>query len=119
MAVVAWLVLQLTLTSVPGDMLPSVETAFRIDWVAHFCLYFGLAVLVVRVFRSAGWPMRLLLVAWAAIMALGVLDELHQLLIPTRDAEVGDWVMDAMGSGCGLLIGTFLARTRWAARLIR
>ena len=119
MAVVAWLVFQLTLTSLPGGMLPSIDTTFRIDWVAHFCLYFGLAFLVVRVFRASGWRLRLLLLAWAAISALGALDELHQLFIPGRDCEFGDWAMDTLGSGCGLLVGTFVTRLRWAAFLMR
>ena len=119
MAVVAWLVFQLTLTSLPGDLLPSINGPFRIDWVAHFSMYFGLAFLVVRVFRVAGWKLRLLLVAWAAISLLGALDELHQLLIPSRDCELGDWVMDTLGSGCGLLVGTFVTRLRWAAFLMR
>lgn len=118
-AVVAWLAFQLTLTSLPGDVFPDVEVGFRIDRLAHFCMYFGLAVLMVRVFRSARWPMRLLLLAWIAISALGALDELHQRFISSRDAEVGDWMMDTLGSGCGLLVGTLLTRMRWAARLMQ
>ncbi len=118
-AVIAWLAFQLTLTSLPGGLLPSFGGTFRIDWLAHWCMYFGLAFLVVRVFRLAGWKLRLLLVAWVAISALGALDELHQLFIPGRDCEFGDWVMDTLGSGCGLLVGTFVTRMRWAAFLMR
>ncbi|HEY2806549.1 MAG TPA: VanZ family protein [Gemmatimonadales bacterium] len=118
-AVGVWLVFQLTLTTLPGNSFPEMHTFFRLDWTAHFCMYFGLAVLLTRVARASGWPARALFVVWGAILLLGALDELHQLFIPSRDCEFGDWVMDASGGGCGLLVGTFLARTRWAAFLMR
>ena len=62
---------------------------------------------------------RWLALVWVSLAILGALDEWHQLWIPSRDAELGDWVMDAAGSACGLIVGTLLARLRWAARLLR
>ena len=47
-AVAGWLAFQLLLTSLPGDMLPTVHTTLRIDWVAHLCLYGMLGLLLVR-----------------------------------------------------------------------
>ena len=119
-AVLVWLALQLTLTSLPGDMLPaSPSFPVRIDRVAHFCLYFGLAVLVTRAWLAEGRAAESLVFVWLALGLLGVADELHQLFVPGREAELGDWIMDLVGGGCGFMAGTFILRTRWAARLLR
>ena len=40
----------------------------------------------------------------AVILLYGVLDELHQTLIPGRSAEFLDWAADAIGAICGVLI---------------
>jgi VanZ family protein len=52
--------------------------------------------------------MGVLLSVWAA------LDELHQLFIPGRSAEVGDWASDTLGASLGLLVGTRLMSSRLA-----
>ncbi len=115
-AVVAWLVFQVTLTSLPGSALPH-WPGWRIDWVAHFCLYLGLGALVARAACADGWPTARLVPAWAAIALFGVLDELHEIPIPGRGAELGDWLMDLAGAAVGLAAMTFLLRTRWARLL--
>jgi VanZ family protein len=112
-AVVLWLVFQLTLTSLPGQSLPP-WPGWRIDWVAHFCLYFGLGALVARALLLGGRPARVLPLAWLAIVVFGVLDELHEKLIPGRGAELGDLVMDGAGAAFGLAVATLLARSRWS-----
>lgn len=110
--VVVWLAFQLTLTSLPGSALPSFP-AWRLDWVAHFCIYFGLGFLVARAGVMSGWPPRVLLFAWGAVAAFAALDELHQLLIPGRGTEAMDWLMDFAGSAAGLAMGTQLMRSKW------
>jgi len=114
LAVGIWAAFQLTLTSIPGTDLPSLP----VDWfdkVAHAGLYFGLGFLVARVGRLDGWRTRTWLVAWAAIVASGALDELHQLLVPARDAEWLDWVCDSIGSAGGLVAGWTFWRRRVTA----
>jgi len=112
LVVTGWLVFQLTLTSLPGGTLPPMP-GWRVDWLAHFCLYFGLGALAGRALLIAGRPRRWLVRAWAAIAIIGMLDELHQKLIPGRGADAVDLIMDLAGSACGLAAYTLLARTRW------
>jgi VanZ family protein len=117
--VVLWLAFQLSLTSLPGSMLPAVSWTFRIDWLAHFCMYFGLGFLLARVWQLAGRRAVLLVGVWVAIGALGAFDEWHETFIPGRGAELMDWLMDMSGSAAGLVAGTLLMRQQWAARLLR
>lgn len=120
-AVGVWLVFQLTLTSLPGRTLPPLPGRLRLDWLAHFCLYFGLGVLIARAGVLGGWDARRLALVWVAIAIFGVLDEWHEAaLIPDRSAELMDWIMDSAGSWCGLAVAySLLKRTRWAAKLLR
>jgi len=119
MAVAVWLAFQLTLTSLPGDVLPDLGP-FRIDWVAHFCMYFGLGFLIARAGLRDGWSPGRLAAVWMAIAVFGVLDEMHERwFIPGREAELMDWMMDAAGSWSGLVTGYLLMRARWAARLVQ
>ncbi len=110
-AVGIWLVIQLTLTSLPGGMFPE-RVTHPWDWVAHLSMYGGLGFLVARAAMLRGWRLRRLL--WAALIfsALAALDELHQLFIPGRDAEIGDWFFDTIGGALGLLVGLALMRSR-------
>ncbi len=115
-AVAVWLVIQLTLTSLPGRAIP-VALPHPEDWVAHAGMYAGLGFLIARAASLGGWPSRRLVWMGALLSLLGVLDELHQLFIPGRDAEVGDWVADTTGAAAGLLMGARLMTSRLAAWL--
>ena len=106
--VVVWVAFVELLTSLPGSALPVLDLPFRYDWLAHFCLYGMLGVLLARAARLSGWPWHRLVLVWLAISAFGVLDELHQLFIPGRSAEVSDWMMDTTGSATGI-VGFMLA----------
>lgn len=110
-AVGLWLVLQLTLTSLPGKDIP-IDLPHPIDWVGHFGMYLGLGSLIARAASVKGWPGRRLLWVAAALSLLGALDELHQLFIPGRDCELGDWIVDTLGGGFGLLIGSRIMASR-------
>ena len=46
--------------------------------------------------RDASW--RALLAAWAIASAYGATDELHQLFVPGRQADVFDFASDALGA---------------------
>ncbi len=112
-AVAIWLVIQLTLTSLPGNDLPS-GINHPWDWGAHFSMYAGLGFLVARGAMLRAWHPRRLAWAVLAFSVMGALDELHQLFIPGRDAEVFDWVFDTLGGAAGTIVGFFVMRTRFA-----
>ena len=110
-AVGLWLVLQLTLTSLPGNDIP-VSTPHPIDWIGHFGMYFGLGFLMARAGVLRGWSVRRMAVVAALLSVFGALDELHQLFIPGRDCELGDWIVDSLGGAGGVLVGWRIMATR-------
>jgi len=112
-AVAVWIAIQLTLTSLPGAAIP-VSLNHPLDWIGHFGLYAGLGGLIARVASLRGWPRRNLLIAAAFITLGAALDELHQLFIPGRDAEVLDWLGDTLGAIAGLTVGYQLMKSRLA-----
>lgn len=113
-AVAVWLAAMATVTSVPGSMVPDLPSVLPvpIDRPVHFGTYAMLGVLVARALRDRGAGR--LVAAWAVIALVGGLDEWHQRLLPGRDAELVDWLMDITGAACGLALGTLLLRTRMA-----
>ena len=115
LAVAAWAAFQLLLTSLPGAALPSVPG--RWDWVAHFGIYFGLGSLVARAAARSQWKAQRMWLLWLALVAMAVLDEEHQRLVPGRAAELGDWIMDSTGAAAGLALTTLATRTRLATWL--
>ncbi len=67
----------------------------------HLLAYLGLGVVVVRAV-AGGLPARIdartAAVAIAITAGYGVTDELHQMIVPGRSAQVGDLVADAIGA---------------------
>lgn len=103
-AVALWLALQVTLTSLPGKAIP-VALPHPLDWAGHFCLYGGLGALIARAALLHRWPLRRLVWAGVLLSTWAALDELHQLFIPGRSAEVSDWLSDTLGASLGLYVG--------------
>ncbi len=69
------------------------------DKVAHGCGFFVLGLAV-----ALGWADRAPMWLLFALLALyGATDEVHQSFVPGRDASIGDWLADLLGSGLGLL----------------
>jgi len=112
-AVILWLVLQVTLTSLPGKDIP-VSLPHPLDWVGHFVIYAGLGFLLARVAVLRQWPRRWVVWTAVALSAWAGLDELHQLFIPGRDAEIGDWIADTLGASTGIVLGLQLMASRFA-----
>ncbi len=108
---VAWLVLLETGTSLPGSMLP--HESYQLDKVVHFGLYMVLFLLLARALRRTGWPARRLWLVVVIVSAFAALDELHQLFIPGRDADVLDWSADTVGALTGLWFRARLLKTQW------
>jgi len=117
LAVALWLALQVTLTSLPGKAI-QIDLPHPLDWAGHFSLYGGLGLLMARAAFFRGWRLKHLVWLGVALSAWAALDEVHQLFIPGRDAEVGDWAADTLGASLGLWVGTRLMTSR-VARWLR
>jgi VanZ family protein len=116
--VFVWLAFVEVLTSLPGSALPSLsDFPPWADKVVHFGMYGMLGVLLARVGVLENWSRRRLVLTAVMVSLFGVLDELHQLFIPGRDAEVGDWLADTLGSASGFAVLLWVAGTRWGAWL--
>jgi VanZ family protein len=115
-AVAVWVAIQLTLTTLPAKDIP-VDLPHPVDWLGHLLMYGGLGFLIARAARLRGWSARSLVWIGVALSLLAALDELHQLFIPGRDAEVSDWLADTVGATAGLAVGSRLMASRFAAWL--
>ena len=94
LTVAVWVLVQLTITSVPGSAVP-VTVHHPWDWFVHAGMYGMLGLL---------------------IAAAAALDEVHQLYIPGRNGSAADWVFDTAGVAAGLLIGRWMmssAAAKW------
>jgi VanZ family protein len=87
------------------------------DTVAHLGLYAVLGALLWRATRRTGqhllsrrpgqWA---LAIGWS----YGVVDELHQMFVPTRTADVRDVAIDGLGTAAGIVLA--LALSAWRRR---
>jgi VanZ family protein len=104
---IGWTGLTFLLTSLPE--LPSPPDISHADKVAHFFFYgvIGLTCALWR--RECGRPVKAAVVtAWVTVLILGAFDEVHQLWIPGRNADVLDWAADAAGGGIGAFLSVVL-----------
>lgn len=107
-----WALVILIVSSLPG-----VEVEYlSFDWgdkLAHAAEYAVLGVLLGRLFSVSGSFARL---GHFGPLALGVcfagLDEVHQLFIPNRFCEWGDFLFDVVGLGLGLVVYTTFGKVR-------
>jgi VanZ family protein len=104
--VVGWAAVILVLTSWPsppdlGSRVPG------LDKLVHFSMYAVLGYLVAKALRHPV-SLRTRINTLTAMALFGFVDELHQLLVPGRDANVADWAADLTGATTGLLIGLHL-----------
>jgi len=85
----------------PGAPLP----AASLDKAKHLTAFAGLAVLLcmaAATFSQPTWQMYLLVLV--SIAAYGVVDELTQMLVPTRSADPLDWLADVSGAVVGIMV---------------
>ena len=98
--------------------LPVVKSIGRSDKLLHWASYTGLSFLlttVVSLRHSLTW--RTCLIVALGLAAYAALDELLQIPIPGRHADVWDWGADVGGVFCGLV--TALAIRPIVASLVR
>ena len=76
------------------------------DWILHGVEYFGFAVLVLRAV-SGGLPAALnrprVLSTMAIVTAYAISDEVHQMFVPYRTADIRDVRSDVIGASLALL----------------
>ena len=103
---IGWAAVILVATSVPSSILPTVSYPMA-DKVVHFALYGVLGALVARSLDGVR-SVKTFLAALAVLVVFGLLDELHQVLMPGRSSDVLDWLADCAGALTGLITGRFL-----------
>jgi hypothetical protein len=69
---------------------------FRVDHVAHFCIYATLSFIGFLAFGN-GKKVKHLLLLFIGLLFFALLEEGHQKWIPLRDASWGDYFFDVLG----------------------
>jgi VanZ family protein len=99
-------------TSLPSDELSTIVELG--DKIKHFLAYFILAILLgLNLHFQDKWKnvsINYLLYTFIICTFYGVLDELHQILVPNRSAEFYDWVADLFGSTMGIILVYFFIK---------
>jgi VanZ family protein len=99
-----WILL-FTLTSLPSQSVPAVGVN---DKVEHMLAYFGLSFLMYLALlfqkKSRLLKSNALLFTLLFVFAYGILDEVHQLLIPGRSCELLDFMADMLGGIVGIIV---------------
>jgi len=100
-----WLSLIWIVSSLPSDNLPSyMNKIVGIDKLAHFTQYLILGLLVNRWLKRMNMSGKKSLYMYGFILALALIDELHQIFIPGRSFSVYDMIANGSGLVCGYLI---------------
>jgi VanZ family protein len=106
------MVIIFTLSSIGQEDMPGIVEKFS-DKFLHFIVFGLLGVLLVRSFRTSrlSW-LRMYAPGWGVFLSslYGVLDELHQLMVPGRHSSMMDWLADT--GGAALLIILYVLFTR-------
>lgn len=99
------------LTSLPSESLPSVEISDKLNhFLAFFVLGFFLNLTLKYQTKFPNLKKNILLITIIIASGYGLLDELHQLFVPGRSAELLDWVADFIGAISGSLLAEVIYR---------
>ncbi len=86
------------LSSLPPGKVPSFP-----DFIPHFIEYFILAILVFLTLKEHSFTKAFQgSFFWGLFYAFT--DEFHQIYVPGRQATLKDWLVDALGVTCGVLL---------------
>jgi VanZ family protein len=90
--------------SAQSNPLPAITTHVW-DKLLHTIEYAGLSLLLCRALLGEGAKRPAALVfAILLASAYGATDEYHQTLVPLRDADVRDWIVDTIGAAAGAVM---------------
>lgn len=99
-----WIIL-FTLTTLPTESVPSVGVSDKIE---HLLAYFVLSILLylTLLFQKKSVLLKnyAMLFTLLIVFTYGVLDEVHQLMIPGRSCELLDFLADVLGGIIGIII---------------
>lgn len=99
-AAVMWALVIFGASSIPSSGLPSNLGA--LSYVAHFCEYFILGVLITLAVDTPRRPLwKTALIALVIASAYGATDEFHQMFVEGRTTDVLDWLTDTVGALLG------------------
>jgi len=105
-----WILL-FTLTTLPSKSVPVIGVN---DKVEHLLAYFGLSFLLYLTLlfqkKSVLLKRNALLFTLIIVFAYGIIDEVHQLMIPGRSCEFIDFTADMLGGILGLITMRILIR---------
>ncbi|GMU96384.1 VanZ family protein [Ignavibacterium album] len=108
--IIHWLTI-LILTSLPSDQVPSVEIGDKVNhFLAFFVLGFFLNLTLKYQHRYPNLKKNILITTIIIAAGYGIMDELHQLFVPGRSAELLDWIADFLGAVTGSLLAEFIYR---------
>ncbi len=95
---IVWASLILAVSSAPDFSTPGLGFAMT-DKIAHFVEYFILGFLTAKAVSTFDLkPLKIFWISSALASGYGILDEIHQFLIPGRTTEGLDMVADILGS---------------------
>ena len=99
-----WIIL-FTLTTLPAQSVPSVGVSDKIE---HLLAYFVLSILLylTLLFQKKSIMLKnyAMLFTLLIVFTYGVLDEVHQLMIPGRSCELLDFLADVFGGIIGIIV---------------
>jgi VanZ family protein len=100
-----------------GTHIPRMGVPGGNDKLAHFLAFSGLAFLLAWCLAALR-PTRVAILSVLAIVILyAAMDESTQLLVPTRNGDIADWLADVAGGVAGLVayaVALMLVRAVWA-----
>ena len=93
---VIWIIVILTLTSIPKLHVPLADKIFNFDKLAHLAVYAILAFLFTKMNRHKGRKQNATSLIYM-MLTIPLLDELHQIPIPGRTFSYYDILADVLG----------------------
>jgi len=109
LCLIYWIII-FTATHIPLKPLPGGQSKW-FDKVEHCSAYAGLTVLLCAV--GATWvfgPARLYGSVFGTVALYGAFDELTQVFVPGRSADLRDWAADLVGAGAGIVVFAIVQR---------
>jgi VanZ family protein len=115
--VVYWLLL-LAATSLPAQDVPSLGISDKINHFVAYLILAGLLHLALIYQRKSEFLFNYAFAASVIIAsAYGALDEIHQIYVPGRFAELLDWIADFLGAITGaFLVSILIKRTSYSPK---
>jgi VanZ family protein len=96
-------------TTIPVNTLPKIFDVQ--DKLEHFIAFFILSIFLFLALhfqnKNIFIKKNVVIVTILCVLIYGAIDEIHQMLIPGRTADIFDWIADSLGGSIGIFC-TFL-----------